>query len=61
MTTVRLALEARRRLAEIAAAENIDFDREDRGILHFYEKKTDFEAAARCRNCSPRAAWSAGR
>ena len=45
VTTVRLALEARRRLAEIAAAENIDFDREDRGILHFYEKKSDFEAA----------------
>jgi D-amino-acid dehydrogenase len=47
VTTVRLALEARRRLAEIAAAENIDFDREDRGILHFYENKTDFEAAAK--------------
>ena len=35
VTTVRLALEARARLAEIAAAENIAFDREDRGILHF--------------------------
>ncbi|HXT08738.1 MAG TPA: D-amino acid dehydrogenase [Roseiarcus sp.] len=46
VTTVRLALEARARLAEIAAAENIDFDREDCGILHFYEKKHDFEAAA---------------
>jgi D-amino-acid dehydrogenase len=46
VTTVRLALEARARLAEIAAAENIDYDREDRGILHFYEKKHDFEAAA---------------
>ena len=47
VTTVRLALEARARLAEIAAAENIAFDREDRGILHFYEKKQDFEGAAK--------------
>ena len=46
VTTVRLALEARARLAEIAAAEGIEFDREDRGILHFYEKKQDFETAA---------------
>jgi D-amino-acid dehydrogenase len=47
VTTVRLALEARQRLAEIAAAENIAFDREDRGILHFYEKKKDYEDAAK--------------
>ncbi len=46
LTTVRLALEARQRLAEIAAAENIDFDRENRGILNFYATKKDFEAAA---------------
>ena len=47
ITTVRLALEARDRLIEMAKAENIDFDREDRGILHFYEKRKDFEAAAK--------------
>jgi D-amino-acid dehydrogenase len=46
VTTVRLAIEARARLDEMAKAENIDYDREDRGILHFYEKKEDFEAAA---------------
>jgi D-amino-acid dehydrogenase len=44
---VRLALEARARLSEIAAAEGIDYDRENRGILNFYEKQTDFEAAAK--------------
>ncbi len=47
ITTVRLALEARARLAEIAAAEGIDYDREDRGILHFYEEREDFEAAGK--------------
>jgi D-amino-acid dehydrogenase len=47
ITTVRLALEAREHLRKIAADENIDFDREDRGILHFYEHKKDVEAARR--------------
>lgn len=31
----------------MAAEEGIDFDAEDRGILHFYETKRDFEAAGR--------------
>jgi D-amino-acid dehydrogenase len=47
VTTVRMALEARARLDEIAKAENIDYDRENRGILTFYEKRADFEAAAK--------------
>ncbi len=34
--TVRLALLARQRLFEIAEKENIDFNLEKRGILHFY-------------------------
>jgi len=47
ITTVRLALEARDYLKRMAAEEGIDFDCEDRGILHFYESKKDFEAAKR--------------
>jgi D-amino-acid dehydrogenase len=47
VTTVRLALEARKHLKRMAADENIEFDCEDRGILHFYEQKKDFDAAAK--------------
>ena len=47
VTTVRLALEARDHLRRMAADEGIDFDCEDRGILHFYESKKDWEAADR--------------
>ncbi|MDE2364605.1 MAG: D-amino acid dehydrogenase [Hyphomicrobiales bacterium] len=47
VTTVRLALEAREHLRRMAADEGIDFDCEDRGILHFYESKKDWEAAER--------------
>jgi D-amino-acid dehydrogenase len=47
ITTVRLAIEARKHLKRMAADENIEFDCEDRGILHFYEKKNDFDAAAK--------------
>jgi D-amino-acid dehydrogenase len=47
LTTVRLALEAREHLRKIAAEEHIDFDCEDRGILHFYEHTKDMEAARR--------------
>ena len=47
ITTVRLAIEARAHLLRMAAAEGIDFDCEKRGILHFYENRKDFEAAAR--------------
>ena len=45
ITTARLAIEAREHLKRMAADEGIDFDCEDRGILHFYETKKDFEAA----------------
>ena len=47
ITTVRLALEARDHLRCMAADEGIDFDCEDRGILHFYESRKDWEAAER--------------
>lgn len=47
VTTVRMAIEARDHLMRMAADEGIAFDAEKRGILHFYESKADFEAAAR--------------
>lgn len=47
ITTARLAIEARQRLRRLAEEEGIDFDAEDRGILHFYETRKEFEAAAR--------------
>lgn len=47
ITTARLAIEARQRLRRMAEDEGIDFDAEDRGILHFYATKAEFEAAAR--------------
>jgi D-amino-acid dehydrogenase len=47
ITTARLAIEARAHLQAMAEAEGIEFDCETRGILHFYETKADFEAAAR--------------
>ena len=47
VTTARLAIDARSHLKNMAAAEGIDFDCEDRGILHFYESKKEFEAASR--------------
>ncbi|GLH75730.1 D-amino acid dehydrogenase [Bradyrhizobium sp. SSBR45G] len=47
VTTVRLALEAREHLRRIATEEGIDFDCEDRGILHFYETKKEFDSAAK--------------
>ena len=43
--TVRLALLARKRLFEIAEIEQIDFDLEKRGILHFYHNKADYDVA----------------
>ena len=45
ITTARLAIEARGHLIKMASDEGIDFDREDRGILHFYKTKDDFEVA----------------
>jgi D-amino-acid dehydrogenase len=47
ITTVRLAMEARQHLKRMAQDEGIDFDCEERGILHFYHSKAEFEAAAR--------------
>ena len=47
VTTVRLAMEARARLTAMAADEGIDFDRENRGILHFYASKEEFDKAAK--------------
>lgn len=46
VTTVRMAIEARAHLKRMAADEGIDFDCENRGILHFYHTKKDFDAAA---------------
>ncbi len=43
VTTARLAIEARGHLERMAAEAGIDFDREQRGILHFYASKSDFD------------------
>ena len=45
--TVRLAIAAREHLFAIAARENIDFDLEQRGILHIYKNRKDFDAATK--------------
>ncbi len=45
--TTRLAVAAREHLFAWAAAENIDFDLEQRGILHIYQDRKDHEHAAR--------------
>jgi D-amino-acid dehydrogenase len=47
VTTARLAIEARAHLKKMADDEGINFDAEERGILHFYATKTEFEAAGR--------------
>jgi D-amino-acid dehydrogenase len=47
VTTTRLAIEARGHLTRMAAEAGIDFDCEERGILHFYKNKADFNDAAR--------------
>ncbi|WP_342709890.1 D-amino acid dehydrogenase [Bradyrhizobium sp. B124] len=47
VTTVRLAIESRDHLRRMARDEDIDFDCENRGILHLYHSKAEFEAAAR--------------
>ncbi|WJR76893.1 D-amino acid dehydrogenase [Bradyrhizobium sp. NP1] len=47
ISTVRLALEARRTLFAIAERENLEFDLEKRGILHVYWSRTGFEHAKR--------------
>lgn len=43
--TVKWAIEARAHLLDMAATENIAFDRENTGILHFYGNHADFDAA----------------
>jgi D-amino-acid dehydrogenase len=45
LQTVRLAIEARRHLFDIAEREHIEFDLEKRGILHLYHDARTFEAA----------------
>ena len=45
--TVKLALMARKRLFDIAEQEQIQFDLEKRGMLHFYHNQTDYEVATR--------------
>lgn len=45
--TVRLVLLARQRLFEIAEYEQIEFDLEKRGILHFYHSQQDYTVAMR--------------
>ena len=45
--TVRLAIEARKYLFDLAAREDIDFDCETRGILHIYRNPASFADAAR--------------
>jgi D-amino-acid dehydrogenase len=45
--TVKLAIEGRRHMFAMAKRENIQFDLEQRGILHFYREKAGFDKAAK--------------
>ena len=45
--TVKMALLARERLFTVAKEEDIQFDLEKRGILHFYHNKLDYEVATK--------------
>lgn len=45
--TARLAVAARARMREIGEKEEIHFDREDRGILHFYASQPQLDHARR--------------
>lgn len=47
IATVKLAIEARRRMFEIAESEDIDFNLEKRGILHIYHDQKSFQHAAK--------------
>ncbi|PRD52969.1 D-amino acid dehydrogenase [Phyllobacterium myrsinacearum] len=47
IATTRLAIEARKRMFEIAAEEKIDFDLEKRGILHIYRSKYGYDHAVK--------------
>ncbi len=46
MTTARLAIESHGHLRRIAQKEGIDFDCENRGILHFCHSRAEFDVAA---------------
>ncbi|EFL90820.1 D-amino acid dehydrogenase [Ahrensia sp. R2A130] len=43
--TTRLAIAAREHLLEWAGEESIDFDKEDRGILHIFESEKELKSA----------------
>ncbi|MFV0245199.1 MAG: D-amino acid dehydrogenase [Qingshengfaniella sp.] len=45
--TAKLAVAARQRMRDIAAAEGIAFDRDDHGILHFYATEAEMAHARR--------------
>lgn len=45
--TTRLAQMARTHLLDMAASANVDFDLEQRGIIHFYKSAKEFEAGRR--------------
>lgn len=47
LATVRLALEARKHLFAMAEREDIEFDLEQRGILHIYRDRSGFEHASK--------------
>lgn len=47
LQTVKWAIDARNQLLEMAKAEDIAFDHEETGILHFYETKKQFEVAGK--------------
>ena len=47
IATVRMAIEARKHLWKMADDENIAFDQEERGILHFYKTKAEFDTATK--------------
>ena len=45
--TTKLAIESRQHMTAFAEEAGIEFNREDRGILHFYKKEADFNHAHR--------------
>lgn len=47
ITTTQLAIEARKHLFAMAEQEGIQFDLEQRGILHFYHDRASFDTATR--------------
>lgn len=47
VTTTQLAIEARRHLFAMAEQEGIQFDLEERGILHFYHDRAGYDTATK--------------